>query len=130
MTDERKSYRTAAYHNRERGHDFRYWVMSPAYEKPGYQIKEHNVAERSAFVSRIDDGLSAQEALIKMATLEQAAAAKYRTVDDSNEDNLRKLGHDYKSAEPQAPHSQALLANINNARIRLREKKSNWKLKP
>lgn len=130
MTDDRKSYRTAAYHNRERGYDFRYWVMSPAYQKPGYQIKEHNVAERSGFVSRIHDELSEQEALIKMAELEKAAAEKFRTVDADIPENLRRLGDDYKNAEPHAPRSQALLANINGGKLRLRQKNPNLKLKP
>lgn len=131
MAEQEKTYRTAAYHAEDRRtYDFRYWVMSPAYKKPGFQIKEHEVGTNSGLTSRIVDGISEHEALLKMAELERTAAAKFRKVDDDNENNLRKLGNDYKNAEPVMEHAQAFIAEMNSARLKLRQKNPGLKLKP
>lgn len=128
---EEKTYRTAAYHNTEwRGYDFRYWVMSPAYKKPGFQIKVHEVGASSGLTSRIEDGISEQEALLKMAELEKDAAEKLRVVDDSVDANLRKLGDDYRKAEPVGPYAQAYITELNSARLKLKPKNNRLKLGP
>jgi len=131
MAETEKTYRTAAYHAEDRRtYDFRYWVMSPAYKKPGFQIKEHEVGANSGLTSRIEDGISEHEALLKMAELERAAAAKFRKADDESEANLRKLGPDYQNAEPVSDHAQAFIAEMNSARLKLRQKNPGLKLKP
>lgn len=127
MSDDRKTLRSGAYRSGA-GYDFCYWVMSPAYQKPGYQIRVHEVARRSSFTSRIADEMPEREALLKMAELEGNAQSRMTPVDDEDPSVLERLGDDYKNASPHAPFSQAILTEMNAAALKNRPRPP--KLKP
>lgn len=129
MSDDRKTLRTDAYKSRK-GYEYSYWVMSPAYQKPGYQIRVHEVAHRSSFTSRIADEMPEHEALLKMAELERNAQATMTRIDDEDPAVLARLGDDYKNASPHAPLSQAILAERNAATLKNRPKPPKLKTSP
>ena len=128
MSEKEKTFRTKAFYTGNRlGYLFRFWVMSPAFEKPGFQIKEHEVGVNCGGLVRIADGLSAHEALRKMDALEREAAATARPVRPVDE---AKLGPDYHAAESYADHFDATVAETNYDRLRKRRPKSpSFKLK-
>lgn len=127
MSEDRKTLRTDAYKSRK-GYEFCYWVMSPAYQKPGYQIRQHDVAQRSSLSSRIADEMPEREALLKMAELERSAQATMTRIDDEDPAVLERLGDDYRNAAPHAPLSQAILTGMNATALKNRPKPP--KLKP
>ncbi len=107
MSTER-TYRTSAFHtNGGGGYLYRYFVMSPAYQKPGYQIKEHEKGTYCGATVRIADGLSEKDGLRKLAELErQHASAKKVTGKE-----LDELGPDYHEAELFIDKHEAIVAN-------------------
>jgi hypothetical protein len=104
VSDE-KTFRTSAFHtNGGGGYLYRYFVMSPAYQKPGYQIKEHEKGVYCGATIRIADGLSEKDALGKLAQLERENAAAHEKVTGKELDDL---GPDY--------HQAALFIDKNDA---------------
>lgn len=97
MNEKEKNYRTSAFYtDGGGGYLYRYWVMSPAYQKPGYQIKEHEKGVYCGATSRIADSISEREALAKLAELERNGAAHGRKVTGRD---LDELGPDYSDAQ-------------------------------
>jgi hypothetical protein len=118
MAEKEQTFRTSAFHTQRPGsYRYKYWIMSPAYGKPGFQIKEHEEGVNCAGVNRIADELPAREALREMDVLERKAAASLRRVESAEWD---KLGPDYQAAESYAPYFDALVAETNYGRLRRR----------
>lgn len=112
------------------GHHFVFWIMEPAYQKEGYQIREHKIAPRSAFSSRIADGIDEREALKMMAELE---ARETRRTQPVAEDKLAScLGTEapYHTGKHFTTHP-AITTRLTQERLKeLRGKKPGFKLKP
>lgn len=130
MAEEEKTWRTNAYYTEDRrNYDLVFWVMSPAYKKPGFQIKKHEIGRSGSTISRIADELPEQEALLKMEELDRTAAEKLTRANEENVDILKRLGADFKNADPHQPRAQAVITEINAARLRLRNRNPGLKLK-
>lgn len=94
MSNKEKIWRTSAFYtNGGGGYLYRYWVMSPAYQKPGYQIKEHEKGVNCGSTVRIADSISERDALAKLAELERGGGRKVTARD------LDELGPDYRDAQ-------------------------------
>lgn len=77
MPPNEDTYRTQPFAaERPSAHHYVFWIMEPAYQKEGYQIREHKIAPRSASSSRIADGIGEREALKIMAELEKKELAR------------------------------------------------------
>jgi hypothetical protein len=118
MSDKEKTYRTSAFHTDGRGgYLYRYWVMSPAYQKPGYQIKEHEKGVYCGATLRIEDSLPEREALAKLAKLEADNGAKGKVVTGKD---LDELGPDYHEAKFFADQHEAFVADKSYERLKKR----------
>jgi hypothetical protein len=123
MSADEKTYRTAAFHTNKPGYLYRYWVLSPSYNKQGYQIKEHEKDNTSGSSFRIADGLSEREAFEMLKELETQAGKKLTRVTASAE-----LGSEYRNAEYYGDHNNMLTATI--IQERLNKKRPKFKLGP
>jgi hypothetical protein len=128
MSEKDQTFRTSAFYTRAPGsYLYRYWIMSPAFGRPGFQIKVHDEGVNCAGINRIADELPPQEALRQMDRLEQEAAASLRRMDGTDS---KKLGPDYQAAESYADHFDATVAETNYDRLRKRRPSSpSFKLK-
>jgi hypothetical protein len=118
MSDKEKTYRTSAFYtNGGGGYLYRFFIMSPAYQKPGYQIKEHEKGVYCGAVIRIADELSEREALVKLAELERDGQAKCKIVTGKD---LDELGPDYHEALFFADQHEAHLADKSYENLKKR----------
>ncbi|MEZ0223160.1 MAG: hypothetical protein ACAH83_01290 [Alphaproteobacteria bacterium] len=122
MSEKEISFRTSIFPSDGRnGYLYRFWIMSPSFEKDGFQIKEHDKGDTCGCINRIADGLSASEALKKMAALESKARAASRPITAFDD---RDLGPEFRDAIPFTDHLNALVAETNYDRLRKRRPKS------
>lgn len=118
MSDE-KTYRTSGFHTDGRGgYIYRFWIMSPAWHKDGYQIKEFERGVNCACTSRIADALSEKDALAKMAQLERDARAIHKLVTPEEE---HELGPDFQQAQYFSNEHQAVVAEKTYQRLKSRQ---------
>lgn len=131
-TDSGQRFRTHAYYREDtRNYALVFWEMSPAYKKPGYQIRKHEVGLHGSASTRIHDELPEYDAFLKMMEIEREAATKLKPMDEQEAEGNKMLAREeFRDAAPHHPHSEALVSGINNARLRLRKKNPNLKLKP
>ena len=126
MAAPERTFRTLAF--RMKGnYDFRFWIMEPAYGKPGWQIKEHDKGVNSGATSRIEDGLTEEKALLRMAEIERDARAKYPVAPDAEH---AQAGLVFTSAEYYADRHQAFVSETTLRTLRQRRGTSGLRLKP
>ena len=115
MADDEKTFRTSAFYtDGHGGYLYRYWVMSPAYQRPGYQIKEHEKGVTCGMTFRIEDSLSERDALAKLAEMESKGGKKVSGRD------LDELGPDYHAATLFADEHEANVAEKTYERLKKR----------
>jgi hypothetical protein len=124
------TYRTQPFPaERPAAYNYIFWIMEPAYEKEGYQIREHKIAPRSASSSRIADGIDERAALKMMAELE--ARETTRTPPVAEEKLASCLGTEapYHTGRHFTQHP-AVTTRLTQQRLKeLRGKKPGFKLK-
>ncbi len=100
LTDDRKIYRTGAYKTRRDNQNSNvFWSMDPAFNQPGYWIREHHLYEKGSFSSLITEAMPEAEALAKIETLERDAQVKFPPADMSYLDH-QWIGNAYRDAAP------------------------------
>lgn len=115
MADNEKTFRTSAFYtNGGGGYLYRFWIMSPAYQKPGYQIKEYEKGAYSGATSRIADYLNERDALQKLADMERGGGRKVTGKD------LDDLGPDYHAATLFTDEHAANIAEKTREQLRKR----------
>jgi hypothetical protein len=130
MSPKDDTWRTHAYPaERPSGYDYIFWVMEPAYQKPGYQIREHKIAPRSAFSSRIADGIDEREAMKMMAGLEAREARRTAPVAEDKLANCLGTEEPYRTASHIAAHPSVTTALTQQRLKELKGKKPAFKLK-
>ncbi|TAL27490.1 MAG: hypothetical protein EPN97_17285 [Alphaproteobacteria bacterium] len=127
MSEKEQTFRTSAFHTGRRGgYLFRFWIMSPAYGKPGFQIKEYEKGVDCGTTSRIEDGLALNEGLKKLDELEQKEAATRKRVVDKDD----ALGPEYREAKLFTDAFDATVADSTYERLKKRRPTSpSFKLK-
>lgn len=124
------TYRTHAFPaERPSGYHYIFWIMEPAYQKPGYQIREHKIAPRSAFSSRIADGIDAREAMRIMAELEAREARRTAPADEARLSACLGTEAPYYTGRHISAHPSVTTALTQQRLKELRGKKPGFKLK-
>ena len=125
------TYRTQPFAaERPSGYRYVFWIMEPAYQKEGYQIRQHNIAPRASSSSRIADGIDERAALKMMAELE--AKERARTAPVAEDLLTACLGTEapYHTGRHFTEHP-AVTTGLAQQRLKeLRGKKPGFKLKP
>lgn len=118
MSKKEQTFRTSAFYIKApSSYRYRYWVMSPAYEKDGFQIKEHEEGVHCGGVNRIADELPARDAMRKMDALQRGAEDFMKKVAG---DEVKNLGPDYQAAVSYSDYFDAMVAETNYDRLRQR----------
>lgn len=125
------TYRTQAFSaQKPSGYNFVFWIMEPAYQKEGYQIRKHEIAPRSAFSSRIADGISEKEALHIMAEMEAKETKRTPPAPATALDACLGTEAPFHTGKHFTEHP-VITTGLTQARLKeLRGKKPGFKLKP
>ena len=100
LTDDRKIYRTGAYKSRRDNQNSNvFWSMDPAFNQPGYWIREHHLYEKGSYSALISEAMPEAEALAKIEILERDAQLKLPSADMSYLDH-QWIGSAYRDATP------------------------------
>lgn len=117
MSEKEITFRTSAFHTNGRyGYLYRFWIMSPAYGKPGFQIKEYEKGVDCGTTSRIEDGLALNEGLKKLDELERKEAVAGKRVAGKDD----ALGPEYRAAKLFTDAFDATVADSTYERLRKR----------
>lgn len=115
MAEKEKTFRTSAFYtDGHGGYLYRFWIMSPAYNGPGYQIKEYEKGAYSGCTSRIADHQQERDALQYLANLERSGGKKVTGKD------LDDLGPEYRDAELFTDYHDAIVSERTHDILRKR----------
>lgn len=132
--DYSKKLRTHAYTSKNRElYDVVFWVMQPAYEGFGFEVKRHEIGHFSYVINIEKSNISETEALMKMMEMERETKRKEpeQLTDEEALAAIRGLSEwkeDFKNIAPFHDKAEAYIRKTVQAR--LAQQKKPPKLKP
>lgn len=123
MTDDRKIWRIAAYKaQRDNQKSNLFWSMDPAFNQPGYWIREHHLYDKGSYSALISEAMPEAEALAKIEQLEHDAQLKYPPADMGYLDH-QWIGSAYRDATPIDQHPRHMKDRTEQAMKILKSRK-------